>query len=306
MENINYFFSNRNLAIFLLIISSISISFGGLIMRNIDFADAWQITFYRSLAFTFSIALILSYKNRSSTLSTIKKVGYAGVMGGILLMGANLFFIQAFANTSIANTLFTLSLIPFITAVLAFLFLKEKLSLRTFTIMLVALFGILIMINEGIKTGDLFGNIMAIGCAFCFSSFTIVIRKFRNIDMIPTLLISGIIIAVVSFILNSGNLNIPLQDVLLCFLWGGLLSGFVNSVFIYAARFLNDSEVWKRGDGGIVLCWTETGASIAVPDGREGFGSMLMRSAARQLDGEIERRFEPGRMVVEMHIPERD
>ena len=243
MSGINYIFSNRNLAIFLLIISSISISFGGLIMRNIHFADAWQITFYRSLAFTFSIALILSYKNRSSTLSTIKKVGYAGVMGGILLMGANLFFIQAFANTSIANTLFTLSLIPFITAVLAFLFLKEKLSIRTFTIMLVALFGILIMINEGIKTGDLFGNIMAIGCAFCFSSFTIVIRKFRNIDMIPTLLISGIIIAVVSFILNSGNLNIPLQDVLLCFLWGGLLSGFVNSVFIYAARFLNASEV---------------------------------------------------------------
>ena len=148
MENINYFFSNRNLAILLLIISSISISFGGLIMRNIHFADAWQITFYRSLAFTFSIALILSYKNRSSTLSTIKKVGYAGVMGGILLMGANLFFIQAFANTSIANTLFTLSLIPFITAVLAFLFLKEKLSLRTFLIMIVALFGILIMINE--------------------------------------------------------------------------------------------------------------------------------------------------------------
>ncbi|MAF29433.1 MAG: histidine kinase [Croceicoccus sp.] len=63
---------------------------------------------------------------------------------------------------------------------------------------------------------------------------------------------------------------------------------------------------WKRSEGGIVLCWTETGASIAVPDGREGFGSMLMRSAARQLDGEIERRFEPGRMVVEMHIPERD
>ncbi|SVC60399.1 uncharacterized protein METZ01_LOCUS313253 [marine metagenome] len=242
MENINYFNSNRNLAILLLIISSISISFGGLIMRNIHSADAWQITFYRSLAFTFSIALILSYKNRSSTLSTIKKVGYAGVMGGILLMGANLFFIQAFANTSIANTLFTLSLIPFITAVLAFIFLKEKLSLRTFTIMLVALFGILIMINEGIKTGDLFGNIMAIGCAFCFSSFTIVIRKFRNIDMIPTLLISGIIIAVVSFILNSGNLTIPSQDVLLCFLWGGL-SGFVNSVFIYAARFLNASEV---------------------------------------------------------------
>ena len=127
MSSINNIFSHRTLAILLLIASSISISFGGLIMRNIHFADAWQITFYRSLAFTFSITLILSFKNRLSTLSTIKNVGYAGVMGGIFLMGANLFFIQAFANTSIANTLFTLSLIPYITAFLGFLFLNEKL-----------------------------------------------------------------------------------------------------------------------------------------------------------------------------------
>ena len=33
-------------------------------MRNINIADAWQITFYRVLAFIFSIMVILFYKNR--------------------------------------------------------------------------------------------------------------------------------------------------------------------------------------------------------------------------------------------------
>lgn len=61
---------------------------------------------------------------------------------------------------------------------------------------------------------------------------------------------------------------------------------------------------WARKGDDVLLTWTETGPSIAVPDGHEGFGSMLMRSAARQLDGEIERRFEAGRMVVEMRIPQ--
>ncbi len=61
---------------------------------------------------------------------------------------------------------------------------------------------------------------------------------------------------------------------------------------------------WQEEDGHVVLRWTETRPSIKVPDGHEGFGSMLMRSAARQLGGEIERNFTEGRMVVEMRIPQ--
>ena len=61
---------------------------------------------------------------------------------------------------------------------------------------------------------------------------------------------------------------------------------------------------WQAEDGNVVLRWTETRPSIKVPDGHEGFGSMLMRSAARQLGGEIERNFTEGRMVVEMRIPQ--
>ena len=41
--------SNRNLSILLLITGSVSMSFGGLIMRNINIADPWQIAFYRAL-----------------------------------------------------------------------------------------------------------------------------------------------------------------------------------------------------------------------------------------------------------------
>ena len=234
--------SNRNLSILLLITGSVGISFGGLIMRNINNADPWQITFYRSLAFLFSITLVLIYRHNSDILTSIKKIGYPGIAGGFFLMIAQILYVQSFAHTSIANALFTFSTIPFISAFLAFIFLKEKISTTTIVTMFFAFIGIFIMIKDGLETGGFYGNIIALICAFSFSTFVIILRKSRNNDMLPVNLISSVLVLIVSFAISLGEINVPIQDILLCFLWGGLLSGFVHSVFVYSTRFLQASE----------------------------------------------------------------
>ena len=147
-------------------------------MRNINIADPLQIAFFRALAFLFSITFVLIHKYRLEIVTKIKNTGFSGLAGGFLLMLANLLFIQALANTSIANALFTLSSIPFITAILAFV------------------------------------------CAICFSGFVIVLRKSRNIDMLPANIVSGILVIIVSFVVTLGNMKVPIQEILLCFLWG--------------------------------------------------------------------------------------
>ena len=234
--------SNRNLSILLLITGSVGISFGGLIMRNINNADPWQITFYRSLAFLFSITLVLIYRHNSDILTSIKKIGYPGIAGGFFLMIAQILYVQSFAHTSIANALFTFSTIPFISAFLAFIFIKEKISTTTIVTMFFAFIGIFIMIKDGLETGGFYGNIIALICAFSFSTFVIILRKSRNNDMLPVNLISSVLALIVSFAISLGEINVPIQDILLCFLWGGVLSGFVHSVFVYSTRFLQASE----------------------------------------------------------------
>jgi hypothetical protein len=86
LEDINYMISNRNLSILLLITGFVGISFGGLIMRNINTADPWQIAFYRALAFLFSITLILFHQHRLGIVTKIKKIGYPGMAGGFFMM----------------------------------------------------------------------------------------------------------------------------------------------------------------------------------------------------------------------------
>jgi drug/metabolite transporter (DMT)-like permease len=147
------------------------------------------------------------------------------------------------AHTSVANTLFILSAIPFFTAALARIFLKERLQRATIMTMLFAAGGIAIMLREGFAVGSAYGNLMALVTAFCFAGFAVIVRRKRRTDMMPTLLVSAAVIALVAFFMRIGNLGVTVHDLLLCFLWGGVLSGIANWMFIVAARSLQAAEV---------------------------------------------------------------
>ena len=212
-------------------------------MRNINSGDPWQILFYRSLSFIFCMSIFLIQQNKKTTYNKIKNIGYTGIAGAFFLMTAQIFYVHAFALTSIGNTLFTLSSIPFITAFLAFIFLREKIGSKKIIIMLIGLFGIIIMVSDNLDSKSFLGSVFALLCAMSFSLYTLVMRRYRLNDMYPTLLVSGIFLGIVSMTINYNAILIPIEEVFLCFLWGGILSSFANIIFIYAIRYLNASEV---------------------------------------------------------------
>ncbi len=230
-------------AMILMIISSIVISFGGLIIRNIETADTWQINFYRSIAFAFAISLVLLFRYRSSTVKQFVGIGWFGVLAGFLLAWAGITFLQAITNTTVAATLFTLSSIPFITAAFAWFFLAEKIKKSTFIAMIFAAFGISVMLVEGFAFGTLFGNLMAFLCALGFSGYATIVRRNRTVEMLPTIVVSSAIIMVIVLTVRWGNLVIPITDLLLCFTLGGLVAGFSNAIFIIASRHLLAAEL---------------------------------------------------------------
>jgi drug/metabolite transporter (DMT)-like permease len=226
-----------------MVASSISISFGGLVLRSMEDADAWQINFYRSLAFgaVICVIMLLRYGNESAT--RVRQIGRPGICGGLLLSCAGIAFLQAITNTTVANTLFMLSAIPFITAALAWVFLRESLRRATLVTMVAAALGVGVMVAEGLGTGSSYGNLMAFGTALCFSGFAVIVRRHRQVDMLPALMVSAVVIALLSVALRWDDLAVSLYDILLCFLWGGILSGLGNAMFIFASRHLVAAEL---------------------------------------------------------------
>ena len=60
---------------------------------------------------------------------------------------------------------------------------------------------------------------------------------------------------------------------------------------------------WERSGEDIAIVWREEGASGGDPPEHQGFGSLLMTSAARQLRGSIDREFTADGVLVTIRLP---
>ena len=230
-------------AMLMMVAGSIAISFGGLVQRNLEVADAWQTVFYRSLGMLIAMFIIVAVRYRGRVLITVTEVGGMGLLGGVMIAIAGITFVQALTHTTIANALFILGAIPFFAALFARILLGEKLRRTTMFTMIGAAVGLGIMVVQGINVGSGFGNTMALITAVSFALYAIIVRYKRQTEMLPVMLISSVIVMVVTLLVKAGDMAIPLRDILLCLFWGGCLSGFVNWAFIFASRHLAAAEV---------------------------------------------------------------
>mgnify|MGYP001166581087 CR=1 FL=1 len=234
---------NRILAMTLMILIAVLVSLGPLLLRSMEDADVWQILFYRSVSWIAALCMILLFKYRFNLLKNIHAIGKWGVIAGLLLAFAQITYIQALNNITVANTTFVLSAIPFLTALVAFIFLREKIKLITLLMMVVAGSGIYIMVSGGIRGGNAYGNFMALLTLAGFASFPVILRKNRHIDMLPTMLVPALIIGLVGLCVKGNDLNISNNDLILSFIWGGVINGFAHTLFIAVSRKLLAAEI---------------------------------------------------------------
>ncbi len=233
----------RSTAMALMLLGTVTISFGGLLIRAVESADVWQIAFYRSIALFGVIAILLLFRYGKAMPRQVTQVGRPGIWAGICMAGATICFLQSITTTTVANTLFMLGAVPFITAAAARIVLGERLSPSTGAAMIVATAGIVVMVVGGIGTGSVFGNVMGLMTACFFSGYAILVRRHRALDMLPLLLVSSVIVAALAFVMRWDDLGVPLRDVLICFVIGGILSGGANGLFIHCAKQLEAAEL---------------------------------------------------------------
>ncbi|GIS88394.1 MAG: hypothetical protein CM1200mP18_11040 [Gammaproteobacteria bacterium] len=124
-------------------------------------------------------------------------------------------------KTTVASALFTISASPLITAVLARIFLKEHISRPTMVAIVVAMIGISIMVSDGILSGSIFGNLLALLCAFFFSTFVIFLRVGKDRNMLPASVMGAIIGGLIGLVGCEFDFKVSLHDLSLLFLWGG-------------------------------------------------------------------------------------
>ena len=254
---------NEKIAIPLVLFAGILWSFGPLVVRYMDSPDLvpWQYIFGRGLTIFIILNLYLYFEEGINFYKNYKKVGRSGLIGGSGLGIAMITFIYSITNTSAAVTLLCLAAMPFFTAILAYLFLKEKISINVWISIFLATVGIIIMAVGNTEKNSLLGFFFGITSSVGFSVFSVSLRWRKETPKFTTVAVAGlfcfvfatimILITKQNFFSTSYNSSMfSLHGTLVCF---GLILYSIGSKAIQAAELtlLSLTEVV----GGIFWVW---------------------------------------------------
>ena len=201
---------NQKAAVPIVLFAGLFWSLGPYVVRNIDAANTvpWQYLFTRGVVIFLLLNCFLYFEEGIKFYKNYLKVGLSGILGGLGLAIAMISFIWSITNTSAAITLLCLAAMPFITALLSFLFLKEKISLSVWLTIIIAAVGIVIMAVGNKNTGSIIGLIFGLASALGFAIFSVSLRWRRQTPKFTTVSIAGLICAIISgFVILNQDLN---------------------------------------------------------------------------------------------------
>ena len=209
----------------LVFLGAFSLSFGGLIIKSFEGATQWQILFWRTVFFLLVISIYLLITYKKSIFKSFYDSGLPGFFGGLILSFGFCGYVFAMYNTTVANTNFIIQTQTIFLAIFGYLFLKEKISKVTLTSIILAISGIILMVGNTLSPGQMFGNIAAFSMPISFAVLILVVRKYPNVDMVPSQFIAGIFALIIGYLM-SGKINISYHDIFLGFLAGFFQLGF--------------------------------------------------------------------------------
>jgi RarD protein len=275
---------NNKLAIPVVVFAGLLWSFGPLVVRNMDDPGLipWQYLFARGLVIFFLLNIYLFFDEGIEFYKNYFRIGIAGIIGGVGLGTAMITFIWSITNTSAAITLLCLSAMPFITALLGFLFLKEKIRPSVWVAIFVASIGVAIMAFDSVSIGSLNGLIYGLASALGFSIFSVSLRWKKETPKFTTVAVAGLFCCLFSiavliqkdlnFLSSSKNQGLfALHGTLVCL---GLILYSIGSKNLPAAELtlLSLTEVI----GGIFWVWIPILGINEIPTNNTIIGGFLI------------------------------
>ncbi len=267
---------NYSFGVMLVLIGGACLSTAGILLRHIEFANGWQILFYRGIAFSITLFMILLIRYRGRTIKAFRKVGVRGICVAVILGLGSCAYVFAMLTTTVANVVFIIGAAPLLTALIGWLFLRERLTPTSVVSMIIAFGGIGLMFADGINAGRWLGNIMALIVVLSFALMLILIRGAKHIDMLPATCMAGLVAAALSFFM-ANSLTVSTHDLLIAVVLGSVqfTGGFM--LITIATRHVPAAEValFSLTEAVLAPLWVWIGVN-EVPSRLTIAGSMIV------------------------------
>ena len=201
----------RNKGLILSLIGVLILSPDSLLIRLVNLDD-FSLIFYRSALPVITIFLFLLYIYKSNIVNSFLLIGKIGILYAILYAITHVCFVYSIQNTSVANTLVLIAAAPIFAAIFSVFLLKEIPNYFTWLIIIIAIFGMIIIGWGSYTTSGIFGDLMALIVALGMGFSMVLVRLYKDKDLVPACLIGCIIAALyalpfdINFNLNNSQI----------------------------------------------------------------------------------------------------
>jgi len=163
-----------------------------LLIRLLNLSD-FSLIFYRSYLPAVTLFIFILWFYKKNTIQAFLLIGVPGVIYATLYAVTHVCFVYSIQYTSVSNTLVIVASAPIFSAILSIIFLKEQPSLFTWLIIFIALVSMFIIGWGSYSTTGIFGDIMALIVAIAMGSGGVLVRYFKNIDLVPACFVGCIL-----------------------------------------------------------------------------------------------------------------
>jgi drug/metabolite transporter (DMT)-like permease len=253
-------------AVMLMVAVTLMWSIAGVITRHLEHARSFEVTFWRSFFTVLSLLVILPFFQGRVVFEKIRRGGWALWLSGLCWSVMFTAFMVALTLTSVANVLVTMAIGPFLTALIARVFIGHRIPARTWLAIVVAGMGIGYMYGMQLEGGGLAGTLVALCVPLAGGiNWTITQRAHaqgQEVDLVPAVLVGAAISSLATLPLAMPFQASP-HDIGLLAVLGLVQLAIPCALAVMCARVLQAPEISLLAllevIFGILLAWVGAG-----------------------------------------------
>jgi drug/metabolite transporter (DMT)-like permease len=226
----------REWGVLSLLASAVAFSTAGYFTRLIPL-DVWTILFWRGIFAGLFVMAVLAWQHGAAIWRSIPAMGWPGCAVTVLSSCGMIFFIHAFRHTSVADVAIVYASAPFVTAGIAWIWLRERPGYGTLMASAIALVGVVVMKGGAIRLGNWLGDALALAMTMCLSLMMVIIRRHKDRPMTAAAGLSPLLTTLLVWPV-AAPLDIHAIDLSHLAMFGVLQNGLGLLLLTWGTRFL--------------------------------------------------------------------
>lgn len=232
--------NQRYLGWLLVSLSAVAWSTAGFFTRLIE-EDVWTMLFWRGVFGGLAFAVMVAVHHRGKAMQAYTSLGGMGLVLAVISGFGMVTFIGSLMLTTVADVYVIYATVPFVTAGVAWLVLRERATGSVLAASFLALVGVTVTLTGATFGGSLLGQFVAFIMTITMALMAVILRWKRDIQILPALGLSAWIAAFIA-VWFCNPFDVSSRDLALLAVFGVTQSALGLVLFGLGSRMIPSAE----------------------------------------------------------------